>query len=235
MMERANSGAPDPNPAIGNLAKQLSRQLWLNYMYPSNIIRLALAAAILAVVTFASSVAQSADRLTGSLLKGDAMHQAAESMLADIQQASWVRDGNSKHVIYVYFDPNCPYCRRVYDGLRTQVEFGNVELRWIPIAVLTTTSPGKAAAILEATDPTAALRRNEEQFSTETGSLGGIEEELLPRKDTLARLDRNLALLRRSGRDNIPALLFRDARHQAQFIVGAPPQATLLKIVSDLE
>lgn len=200
----------------------------------ADTIRPALAAALFAM-TVAAGNSAAADRLTGPLLKGDALLKAAESMLADIQQASWVRDGNSKHVIYVYFDPNCPYCRRVYDDLRTQVEFGDVELRWIPIAVLTTTSLGKAAAILEAKNPTEALRNNEEHFSTETGSLGGIEEELLPRKDTLARLERNLDLLRRSGRDNVPALLFRNTRHQARFIVGAPPQDSLLKIVSDLE
>lgn len=201
----------------------------------SNLIRHALAAALFSLLTAICPGVPAADRLTGPLLKGDAMERAAESMLVDIQQASWVQDGNSKHVIYVYFDPNCPYCRRVYDGLRTQVEFGDVELRWIPVAILTTTSPGKAAAILEAKDPAAALRENEEHFSTETGTLGGIEEELMPRKDTVARLDRNLALLRRSGRDNVPALLFRDARHQARFIVGAPPQKNLLEIVSGLE
>jgi thiol:disulfide interchange protein DsbG len=204
-------------------------------MYLPNTIRSVLASVMFAALFAGGNAAPAADRLSGSLLQGGAMQQTAESMLTDIAQASWVRDGNSRHVIYVYFDPNCPYCRRVYDGLRRQVERGEVELRWIPIAVLTITSLGKAAAILEAADPTAALHRNEEHFSTETGSLGGIEEELLPRKDTLARLDRNLALLRRSGRDNVPALLFRNARHQAQFIVGAPPQATLLKIVSDLE
>lgn len=201
----------------------------------SNLIRPTVVTVLFTLLTATGATVPAADRLTGPLLKGEAMQRAADSMLADIQQATWVRDGRSAHVIYVYFDPNCPYCRRVYDGLRTQVEFGDVELRWIPIAILTTTSPGKAAAILEAKDPTAALRQNEEHFSTETGSLGGIEEELLPRKDTLMRLDRNLALLRRSGRDNVPALLFRDARHQAQFIVGAPPEAALRKLVTDLE
>ena len=190
---------------------------------------------LFAVLAGAGGAAPAAERAPGPIPKGEALQRAAESMFADIQQASWVRDGRAAHVMYVFFDPNCPYCHKLYLALRPQVERGEVELRWIPIGVLTATSQGKAAAILEAADPTAALRHNEENFSVETGSLGGVEEELVPRADTLARLARNLALLRRSGLDSVPSLLFRDARHQARFVLGAPPAAKLREIVSGLE
>jgi len=156
-------------------------------------------------------------------------------MLRDIDQATWIRDGQSKRVMYVFFDPNCPYCRKVHDNLRVQVEFGEVELRWIPVGILMTTSLGKAAALLEAKDPTAALQLNEQRFTTESGGFGGISEEPAPRPDTLARLDRNLALLRRSGRNAVPSLLFRDRFGKANFIVGAPQQAALEVIVQNLE
>jgi thiol:disulfide interchange protein DsbG len=188
-----------------------------------------------AAFALAASTAPGAERLAGPMLKGETLRQAAATMLADIGQASWVRDGQSTHVIYVFFDPNCPFCHKVYVDLRPQVERGEVELRWIPIAVLMTTSLGKAASILEAKDPTAAFHKNERGFSRDTGTFGGIEEEPVPHDDTLKRLDRNLALLRRSGADSVPALLFRTRDGKTHFIVGAPPQPVLTQILRELQ
>jgi len=165
----------------------------------------------------------------------DARQQAAASMLKDIKQATWVRDGKSAHVIYVFFDPNCPYCHRVYENLRPAVKRGDVELRWIPTGTLMTTSPGKAAAILEARNPTEAFYRNESGYSRETGSFGGIAEEPLPQNKTLQSLDRNLKLLQRSGNQGVPALLFRTMDGTANLIVGAPPAAFLEKLVKEIE
>jgi thiol:disulfide interchange protein DsbG len=189
----------------------------------------------LLALALAVSAADAADRLTGPMPRGAALTKTAASMLADAPQTGWIRDGKSTHIIYVFFDPNCPYCHKVYADLRPQVGRGEVELRWIPIGVLMTTSLGKAATMLESKDPTEALHRNERGFSKETGSFGGIEEEPVPRDDTLKRLDFNLALLRRSGTDAVPSLLYRAQNGVAHFIVGAPPQNVLDKIVRDLE
>ncbi|HWR87221.1 MAG TPA: thiol:disulfide interchange protein DsbG [Acidiferrobacterales bacterium] len=167
--------------------------------------------------------------------KAEARQKAAASMLANIQQATWIRDGKSAHVMYVFFDPNCPYCHKVYEMLRPQVQRGEVELRWVVIGKLMATSPGKAAAMLEAKDPTEAFYRNERGFSQETGSFGGIEEEPAPREETLRRLNANLALLNRSGFDAVPALLFRTKDGKADIVRGAPPAAFLEKLVKDLE
>jgi thiol:disulfide interchange protein DsbG len=192
-----------------------------------------LASLILSVALTTPSFAL--ERAKGPLLKGEAMQKAADSMWRDIGQAAWIRDGQSKHVLYVFFDPNCPFCKRVYEGARARVEIGDVELRWIPIAVLMATSPGKAAALLEAKDPTEALHINEREFSVATGSFGGIGEEPVPKPETEAKLARNLALLRRSGMDSTPALLFRTKSGQVRFVVGAPPEPALISIIENLE
>src|SRR4030065_62609 len=89
--------------------------------------------------------------------KAEARQKVAASMLADINQATWIRDGKSAHVIYVFFDPNCPYCHKVYEMLRPQVQRGEVELRWVVTGKLMTNSAGKAAAMLESTHPTKTL------------------------------------------------------------------------------
>jgi len=177
----------------------------------------------------------SAERLRGPMPQGEALARTAADMLADIRQASWIRDGQSKHVLYVFFDPNCPYCHKVYEGLRKQVELGEVELRWIPVGILMTTSLGKAASMLEAKDPTAALHLNEQRFTTEGGTFGGIDEEPVPRADTLKKLEANLALLRRTGQDAVPSLLFRTRDGKSHFVRGAPPPAMLERIARELE
>ena len=167
--------------------------------------------------------------------KAEARQKVAASMLADINQATWIRDGKSARVIYVFFDPNCPYCHKVYEMLRPHVQRGEVELRWVVVGKLMATSTGKAAAMLEAKDPTEALHRNERGFSRETGNFGGIEEEPAPREDTLRRLNANHALLNRSGFDAVPALLFRTKDGKTDIIRGAPPAAFLEKLLKDLE
>jgi len=167
--------------------------------------------------------------------RAEARQKAAASILMDIKQATWIRDGKSAHIIYVFFDPNCPYCHKVYEMLRPQVQRGDVELRWVVVGKLMTTSTGKAAAILEAKDPTEAFHRNERDFSQATGSFGGIEEEPIPREDTIRRLNANLALLNRTGFDAVPALLFRTKDGKADIIRGAPPAAFLEKLLKELE
>ena len=199
------------------------------------MLRRSLLLLFLVAVLGALRVDAAGERAPGPLKQGKPLTEAAASILADIEQATWIRDGHSTHVVYVFFDPNCPYCHKVYTGLRAAVERGAIEMRWIPIGILTTTSLGKAATMLESKDPTEALHRNERLFSTETGSLGGIEEEPVPRPETVKRLERNHALLSRSGRDFVPSLLYLDKAGQAHFIAGAPPQATLDRIVRDVE
>ena len=161
--------------------------------------------------------------------------KGAAAVLAGIQQATWIRDGKSAHVIYVFFDPNCPYCHKVFDMLRPQVARGEVELRWIPTGKLMLTSTGKAATMIESKDPTEALYRNERGFSRETGSFGGVEEEPAPREDTLRKLEANHALLLRSGFDAVPLLVFRTKDGKADLVRGAPPEALLEKLLKNLE
>ena len=167
--------------------------------------------------------------------KAEARQKAAAVILADINLATWIRDGKSAHVIYVFFDPNCPYCHKVYEMLRPPVQRGEVELRWVVIGKLMETSVGKAASMLEAEDPTEALHRNERGFSQETGKFGGIEEEPLPREETIRQLNANHALLNRTGFDAVPALLFRTRDGKADIIRGAPPAAFLEKLLKELE
>src|SRR5690606_4457408 len=76
-----------------------------------------------------------------------------------LEESDWVLDGraDAPRVVYVFSDPNCPYCNRFWETARPWVDAGKVQLRHILVGVIREDSPGKAAAILSAKDPSAAL------------------------------------------------------------------------------
>lgn len=158
----------------------------------------------------------------------------AETLLADIHQATWIAEGKGPHVIYIFFDPNCPACNQLHHTFRPWVEKGSIELRWIPVGILMTTSPGKAAALLEAKDRLAALTENEAKFSRENG-FGGIAEEPLPTDATLKQLDKNVELLKHTVNMAVPTMVFRDKQGAATYVQGSPPEGPLGQLVQEVK
>jgi thiol:disulfide interchange protein DsbG len=160
--------------------------------------------------------------------------QMAATILERIREATWIAEGKGPHVLYVFFDPNCPYCNQVFQDLRPWVTRGEVEVRWIPVGILMETSRGKAAALLEAKDPRAALYTNENQFSRQHG-FGGVTEEPLPQDTTIKKLEANARLLSVTPDNAVPSLVFHDKAGVAMIVRGAPPKAQLEAIVRQLK
>lgn len=158
----------------------------------------------------------------------------AETILSDIQQATWIAEGKGPHVIYIFFDPNCPACNQLHHNFRPWVEQGKIELRWIPVGILMTTSLGKAAALLEAPDRLTALTENEAKFSRERG-FGGIAEEPGPTDATLKQLETNAHLLKHTVNMAVPTMVFRDRQNRANFIQGTPAAGPLGQIVQEVK
>jgi len=211
----------------------------MNPMFRS-VIALAVIALLLPVAANSAAPAgAAATQKSGAKIPGapkpEQKGQVPATLLAEAPKSTWLRDGQSKHVVYVFFDPNCPYCHKLYEALRDAVALGEVELRWIPVGISRESSIGKAAAILEARNPIEAFHYNEHHFTFDGGKFGGIEEETLPREETLRKLAANLALLKTAGALAVPAMLFRTRDGVARYVPGAPPTATLEEIVRNLE
>jgi thiol:disulfide interchange protein DsbG len=164
------------------------------------------------------SAAANADRFT-----------VAGKVLANIDQATWFSEGKSPHVIYVFFDPNCPYCHRIYTQTRDQVKQNAIQIRWVPLGILATTSHGKAISILDAQNPLKAFYENEDGYSASDG--GAIDEALDGTDKAKRALDRNADLLKMAGFDSVPSILFRANNGQAILIHGAPPADRFKKIL----
>ena len=169
---------------------------------------------------------------TAAITHAAAPSSRVDAVLAAAPQAAWIAEGEGDRIVYVFFDPNCPSCQYLYKSLRRFVESRGVRLRWIPVAVVDATSAGKAAAILEAEDPRAALRRNEENYDTRAYA-GGIAEEI-PSVATEEKLRANERLLKRLDIPVVPTMLFADKDRRPVIIQGALSPLALRKVFARL-
>lgn len=82
-----------------------------------------------------------------------------DALWQQLATLSWLKDGEDDATdrVYVFTDPNCPYCTKLWSDCRPAVEARQVQLRHVLVGILTDTSRGKAATLLGATDPAQAF------------------------------------------------------------------------------
>ncbi|HEU5399126.1 MAG TPA: thiol:disulfide interchange protein DsbG [Gammaproteobacteria bacterium] len=130
----------------------------------------------------------------------------AQGLAAD---TSLVDEGSPRApLVYVYADPNCSYCNKLWTELRPYVEGGKLHVRWALVDFLKRTSKGRAGAILAADDRAAALAQDEQRFDHGQEE-GGIPELRPVPLDLDAALKLHDLELRDSGNMGTPTLLFR--------------------------
>jgi len=146
-----------------------------------------------------------------------------EALFGKLERSRFIAEGTLKSprsVIYVLFDPNCPFCHFAWKALQPYERAG-LQVRWIPVAYLMQSSPGKAAAIMEAGDPGAALRVNEGKYDIARHQ-GGIEALASPGADTLRQLRDHNELMQALGASGTPALVWKDTQGKVRVSVGMP-------------
>lgn len=161
----------------------------------------------------------------------------ADQLLNHIQQATYVAEGDGPRVLYVFFDPNCPYCHALYQNLRPWVGKNELQIRWIPVGILTSSSEPKAAAILQAPTPLGALRKNEDDygFSDNGDPGGGIVPAVKIDEKVRLELAANLALMQDQKIYGVPVVLYRDRSGRAQLLVGGPTPAELKGLLAHIK
>ncbi len=128
--------------------------------------------------------------------------------------------GHGKRRLWVYFNPDCSYCHRLWMALSGVSDLTSV---WIPVTFsLKPASLARSAAILSAKDPAAALSQNEETFN-DFREEGGYPVTLPPSARAREDVTRNTMLLRLwTGKVATPTLLYRDTRGKVQESIGLP-------------
>lgn len=143
----------------------------------------------------------------------------SEKMWNKLDASAWVRDGraDAPRVVYTFSDANCPYCHRFWEAARPWVDSGKVQLRHIMVGVIREDSPAKAAAILTAPNPSAALLENEHNFDK-----GGIKPAAKLSPEVANKLDANQELMIEMGFQGTPGILFKDDKGMLQRRSGMP-------------
>ncbi|WP_210643584.1 MULTISPECIES: thiol:disulfide interchange protein DsbG [unclassified Pseudomonas] len=152
----------------------------------------------------------------------------AKEVWAKMQTSNWIADGNqdAPRTVYLFSDPNCPYCNMFWEQARPWVKAGKVQLRHIMVGIIREDSPGKSAALLAAKDPEKALAEHEK---------AGKGSVLKPLKDIpaaiQAKLDANQQLMDELELSATPAIFYLDDKGELQQQQGAPSPDKLVKIL----
>ncbi len=188
--------------------------------------------------------------IAGTLLDADGKdvnHGALEKVVSGpmpegvwgrLEKSRWLADGADKapRTVYVFTDPNCPYCNKFWADARPWVDAGKVQLRHVIVGILTPTSPGKAAALLTSKNPAATLAAYERGQTTATakGLASGrprpLGDEGIAPLATIppaiqAQLDANEKTMADLGLRATPAVVWRDAKGAVQMRTGVPDPA----------
>ncbi|WP_347901237.1 thiol:disulfide interchange protein DsbG [Pseudomonas purpurea] len=152
----------------------------------------------------------------------------AKAVWSKMEASNWIADGNkdAPRVVYLFSDPNCPYCNMFWEQARPWVKAGKVQLRHIMVGIIREDSPGKSAALLASKDPQKALQEHEQ---------AGKGSSLKPLKtipaDIKAKLDANMKLMEELELSATPAIFYMDDKGELQQQQGAPSPQALTKIL----
>lgn len=182
--------------------------------------------------------------IAGILLdaKGNEIDQAAlektvtqpmsDSTWSQLDKSNWIADGSDRasRVVYVFTDPNCSYCNKLWADARPWVEAGKVQLRHVPVAVLGRSSAEKAAKLLSDKNPAAALAAHERaKLEAPAGQDRGGKDKPKPNApmstEARAKLEHNEKLMTALHLRATPGIVWRDANGVVHMRTGAPDSA----------
>jgi thiol:disulfide interchange protein DsbG len=152
----------------------------------------------------------------------------SKEIWARMENSTWIADGrdDAPRTVYMFSDPNCPYCNMFWQQARPWVEAGKVQVRHIMVGMLRPDSAGKSAALLSAKQPEAAL--NEHEAAGKASKLKALPS--IPAA-LQKQLDANLALMSELGGMATPAIFYLDDNGRLQMQQGVPQPQLLAEIM----
>lgn len=147
----------------------------------------------------------------------------------DIESAKVIIDGNeaNKKVIYAFIDPDCIYCHQLWENARPYV--GETTIKWIPVSILSEESLGKAAAMLQAKDPSKMLEEHEKAFK-ETRGIAPLSKDAIT-MSTAEIISSNTALMQKMKITGTPAIVYFDDKGGVNVSSGSPSPDVLAKLM----
>ncbi|UHT65216.1 thiol:disulfide interchange protein DsbG [Acinetobacter lwoffii] len=135
-----------------------------------------------------------------------------KAVLGDVwktmEKSTWIQDGkpDAPRVVYVFSDPNCPYCYKFWQAARPWVESGKIQLRHIQVGVIRQESRGQVATLLMSKNPAAVFN----DINKNKGKKQLKKMEKIP-----AKIDANQALMGKYGFFSTPSMAWKN--NQGEF------------------
>jgi thiol:disulfide interchange protein DsbG len=159
------------------------------------------------------------NNLTAGPLKRIVSSPKLKKAWAHLEEATWIKDGqdSAPQKIYMFTDPNCPYCHMFWENARPWVKAGQVQIRHVMIGLLKPSSLSKSATILAASDPVKALTRSEQNYKE-----GGIKPMDNPPAELASQVKANTDYMKSLGFFATPTIIYRDPSGSLSVIQGVP-------------
>ena len=141
-----------------------------------------------------------------------------------LEESDYIQEGApDAKTVYVFFDPNCRFCHLTWLAFKPYVDAGNVDLRWIPVAMLDEqTSPKQIAYLLQSENP--RERFNQSQLAWDISDANAPSS--FPLAETISvesafKLDRNNQFLDDFDVTVTPSFVYKDQEGRVTLASGS--------------
>ena len=136
-----------------------------------------------------------------------------------LEDSTWIQDGktDAPRIVYVFSDPNCPYCHKFWQEARPWVESGKVQLRHIQVGVIREESRAQVATLLMSKNPAAVFN----DINVNRGKKRLKPAENIP-LEIAEKIDFNQSLMGKYGFFSTPSIAWRDSKGNFQSAQGMP-------------
>jgi len=158
-----------------------------------------------------------------------AQEKQMPKVYAAAKKTNWFLDGSPKapHKAYMIIEPNCSICHIVYQAFAPMIKSGQLAIRPIFVAFLKPNSLGKAAAILQAKEPSEMIHSDESKFVMATEE-GGLKAAKKISAATKAKIKQNMAFMKKFGYAGTPVIIYKTNKGEAKVLGGAPQAAIMI-------
>lgn len=173
-----------------------------------------------------SEAAPAQDLSNPEALLKSAVKSKSEQLMEGAEGANWIVLGSDKAPpIYTFIDPECPHCHDLIQDVRKSgyLEQGLLQLRLIPVGVLSENSLIEAAYLLASANPQKDLYSH----------MDGNKDALLADKNVNTQgIQRNIKLMQDWNLDVTPFTVYRARDGKVKVLQGRPDD--LKKIITEL-
>ena len=146
---------------------------------------------------------------------------SADDFLLMSRHLKSVAVGHGKREVWIYFDPNCIFCNRLWEEMKPYAR--SVTAHWIPVGFLKKEdSLRKATGILEAQNPARALHENEDRFDTGSEEGGYPDPAKIDVNTERGVATNTIGLGQATGELATPTIVYQGTDGKSHSVMGMP-------------